>query len=100
MSIESLKKRVQKRYPGCMAMMDHDGEYYIVHNDTSLNEIFMVPGSETESEAWQIISQFVQVEQSINRTHPLKTMISNQKKLQSSERIANRIHNTKNKSYV
>ena len=95
MSIESLKKRVQKRYPGCVAMMDHDSEYYIVHDDVSLHDVFMIPGCETEDEAWRVISQFVQVEQSINRTHPLKAMISERKKLQSLERIANRIHNTK-----
>lgn len=92
MTTESFKKRVQKRYPGANAMMDHDGEYYIVHNDVSLHDIFMVPGSETVAEAWRIISQFVQVEQSINRTHPLKSMISEQKKLQNRERISNRIH--------
>jgi hypothetical protein len=95
MSIESLKKRVQKRYPGCVAMVDYDDEYYIVHDDVSLHDIFMIPGCETEDEAWRVISQFVQVEQSINRTHPLKAMISEHKKLQSLERIANRIHNTK-----
>jgi len=92
MSIESLKKRVQKRYPGCVAMMDHAGEYYIVHADTCLHDVFMIPGCETEDEAWRIISQFVQVEQSINRTHPLKAMISEHKKMQSKERISNRIH--------
>ena len=92
MSIESLKKRVQKRYPGCVAMSDHAGEYYIVHNDTSLHDVFMIPGCETEDEAWSVISQFVQVEQSINRTHPLKAMISEHKKMQSKERISNRIH--------
>jgi hypothetical protein len=95
MSIESLKKRVQKRYPGCIAMMDYDDAYYIVHDDVSLHDIFMIPGCETEDDAWRVISQFVQVEQSINRTHPLKAMISEHKKLQSLERIANRIHNTK-----
>lgn len=95
MSIETLKKRVQKRYPGCVAMSDHDDEYYIVHDDTSLHDVFMIPASGTEDDAWKVISQFVQVEQSINRTHPLKSMISEHKKLQSLERIANRIHNTK-----
>lgn len=92
MTTESFKKRVQKRYPGAVALIDHDGEYYIVHNDISLHDIFMVPGSETTDEAWRIISHFVQVEQSINRTHPLKSMISEQKKLQNRERISNRIH--------
>ena len=92
MQIESLKKRVQKRYPGTVALMDHDGEYYIVHDDVSLHDVFMIPGCETADEAWQIISQFVQVEQSINRTHPLKAMISEHKKLQNRERISNRIH--------
>jgi len=92
MSIESLKKRVQKRYPDCVAMMDHDGNYYIVHNDVNLHDVFMIPGAITEDEAWRIVSQFVQVEQSINRTHPLKAMISEQKKLQNKERISNRIH--------
>lgn len=92
MSIESLKKRVQKRYPGCVAISDYTGEYYIVHNDISLHDVFMIPGCETEDEAWRVISQFVQVEQSINRTHPLKAMISEHKKMQSKERISNRIH--------
>jgi len=92
MNLENLKKRVCKRYPGSIAAMDMDGEYYIVHNDTSLNETFMVPGCDTEIAAWHMISQFVQVEQSINRTHPLKQMISEQKKQQNQERIANRIH--------
>ena len=92
MTTESFKKRVQKRYPGAIAMIDHDGEYYIVHNDISLHEMFMVPGCDTEIAAWHMISQFVRVEQSINRTHPLKQMISDQKKQQNQERIANRIH--------
>jgi len=92
MQIESLKKRVQKRYPGCIAMLDIDGEYYIVHNDVNLHDVFMIPGAETETEAWHVISQFVQVEQSINRTHPLKKMISEHKKLQNKERISIRIH--------
>ena len=92
MSIESLKKRVKKRYPECICMMDSAGEYYIAHRDVSLHEVFMLPSSETELEAWSIISQFVQVEQSINRTHPLKAMISEHKKLQNRERISNRIH--------
>ena len=52
----------------------------------------MIPGAETETEAWHVISQFVQVEQSINRTHPLKKMISEHKKLQNKERISIRIH--------
>jgi hypothetical protein len=92
MTIESLKKRVQKRYPGAIAMIDHDHEYYIVHNDISLHEVFMIPGATTEDEAWSMISQFVQIEQSINRTHPLKAMISEHKKMQNKERISNRIH--------
>lgn len=92
MSIESLKKQVRKRYPGCVCEMDCTGEYYIVHGDVSLHEVFMIPGSDTESEAWRVISQFVQVEQSINRTHPLKAMISEHKKMQNKERISNRIH--------
>lgn len=92
MSIETLKKRVRKRYPECNAIIDQSGEYYIIYNDTSLHEVFMIPGSETEDDAWRVISQFVQVEQSINRTHPLKSMISEHKKMQSKERISNRIH--------
>jgi len=92
MNLESLKKRVCKRYPDSIAMQDMDGDYYIVHNDISLNETFMIPGCNTEIAAWHMISQFVQVEQSINRTHPLKQMISDHKKLQSKERISNRIH--------
>jgi len=34
----------------------------------------------------------MRIHQNMNRTHPLKKMISEQKKLQNRERIANRIH--------
>jgi arginine/lysine/ornithine decarboxylase len=91
MQLASLIKRVQKRYPGSIVMQIHD-EYHIMHEDESLNDIFLLPGFETEYEAWLQISQFVKMEQSINRTHPLKQMISEQKKRESQERIANRIH--------
>ena len=91
MQLASLIKQVQKRYPGSIIMQFHD-EYHVIHNDESLNDIFLLPGFETEYEAWLQISQFVKMEQSINRTHPLKQMISEQKKRESQERIANRIH--------
>ena len=91
MQIASLIKRVQQRYPGSSIMQIH-GEYHVMYADESLNEMFLLPGFETEHEAWIQISQFVKMEQSINRTHPLKQMISEQKKLQSKERISNRIH--------
>ena len=92
MQIASLIKRVQQRYPGSSVMQIH-GEYHVMYADESLNEMFLLPGFETEYEAWLQISQFVKMEQSINRTHPLKQMISEQKKIQNRERIANRIHN-------
>ena len=92
MTIESCKKRVQKRYPGSVAIMDHDGDYYIVHDDISLHDMFMIPGESSADEAWRVISMFVQVEQSINLTNPLKKMITEHKKIQSRERISNRIH--------
>lgn len=91
MQIASLIKRVQQRYPGSNIMQIHE-EYHVMYNDESLNDIFLLPGFETEHEAWLQISQFVKIEQSINRTHPLKQMISEQKKRESQERIANRIH--------
>jgi len=91
MQIASLIKRVQKRYPGSIISKIHD-EYHVMYADESLNEMFLLPGFESEFEAWSQISQFVKVEQSINRTHPLKQMISEQKKRESQERIANRMH--------
>ena len=94
MQLASLIKRVQQRYPDSTCMQIHN-EYHVMYNDESLNDTFLLPGFETEQEAWQQISQFVKMEQSINRTHPLKQMISEQKKLQNQERIANRIHNYK-----
>jgi len=94
MQLASLIKRVQQRYPGSLCMQIHD-EYHVMYNNESLNDMFLLPGFDTEHETWQQISQFVKMEQSINRTHPLKQMISEQKKLQNQERIANRIHNYK-----
>jgi hypothetical protein len=91
MQLASLIKRVQKRYPGSNIMQIYD-EYHVMHNDESLNDTFLLPGFESEHEAWLQISQFVKMEQSINRTHPLKQMISEHKKRESQERIANRIH--------
>ena len=85
-----LKTRVRKRYPGAKCMQYHYG-YFISWQGENLNEIFLMNDCETEIEAWQQASITAKHEQHINRTHPLKQMLSAEKKLENKERITKRI---------
>lgn len=92
MTIQSIIKRVQIYYPGADTAMSVSGKYFIEHDNQNLNDIFLFDDCNSIDEAWQLAWETMRINQNMNRTHPLKKMISEQKKLQNRERIANRIH--------
>ena len=92
MTIQSIIKRVQAYYPGAVVSMSVSGKYFIEHDDQNLNDIFLFEDCDTIDDAWQLAWETMRINRNMNRTHPLKKMISEQKKLQNRERIANRIH--------
>jgi predicted small metal-binding protein len=89
--IDKLKKRVRKRYPGSYCVQDSLGEYYITWNETNLNETFLLDNTSTEIKAWEQASITAKHEQHINRTHPLKALMSQEQKNLNKERITKRI---------
>jgi len=92
MTLQSIIKRVQIYYPGAVVSMSVSGKYFIEHDDQNLNDIFLFEDCDTIDDAWQLAWETMRINRNMNRTHPLKKMISEQKKLQNRERIANRIH--------
>ena len=92
MTLQSIIKRVQTYYPGAVVSMSVSGKYFIEHDDQNLNDIFLFEDCDTINDAWQLAWETMRINRNMNRTHPLKKMISEQKKLQNRERIANRIH--------
>ena len=89
--IEKLQKRVRKRYPGSVCMQDSEGQYYIEWNEENLNDTFLLENTDTELLAWEQASITAKHEQHINRTHPMKKLISEEQKNQNKERITRRI---------
>ncbi len=89
--IEKIQNRVRKRYPGSICIQDSFGQYYIQWNEENLNDTFLLSNTDTELSAWQQASITAKHEQHINRTHPLKQMMSEEKKQQNKERINTRI---------
>ena len=89
--IEKLQKRVRKRYPGSVCVQDHFGEYYIEWQSENLNDTFLMENTSSEIEAWKQASITAKHEQHINRTHPLKKLMSQEQKNQNKERITKRI---------
>ena len=92
MTIQSIINRVQTYYPGAVVSMSVSGKYFIEHDDQNLNDTFLFEDCDTIDDAWQLAWETMRINRNMNRTHPLKKMISEQKKLQNRERIANRIH--------
>jgi hypothetical protein len=91
-SIDSIQKHVNKYYPGAMLNMSPKGQYYVGWHDQNLNDIFLFDDCDTIEEAWNNALLTMRTERNMNRTHPLKKMMSDEKKMQNKERIANRIH--------
>ena len=89
--IEKLQKRVRKRYPGSICMQDSEGQYYIEWNQENLNDTFLLENTDTELLAWEQASITAKHEQHINRTHPMKKLISEEQKNHNKERITRRI---------
>lgn len=71
-SIEKMKRRVHKRYPG--AYVVNNNGWYVCWNGKNLNEIFLLDNAATEEEAWQQATITANHQQYINRTHPLKSI--------------------------
>ena len=92
MTIQSIINRVQTYYPGAGVSMSVSGKYFIEHEDQNLNDTFLFDDCDTIEDAWMRLWETMRIQRNMNRTHPLKKMISEQKKLQNRERIANRIH--------
>jgi hypothetical protein len=92
MTLQSIIKRVQTYYPGAVVSMSVSGKYFIEHDEQNLNDVFLFEDCDTIDDAWQLAWETMRINRNMNRTHPLKKMISEQKKLQNRERIANRIH--------
>lgn len=90
--LESIKKRVQKQYPGAFISVSASGRYFIEWNEQNLNDIFLYDDCDSPEAAWNTALLTVQTERNLNRTHPLKSLISAERKQQNKERIANRIH--------
>ena len=91
MNLESIKKRVQQYFPGSMAIESITGKYHIEHDDCNLNDIFLFDDCDSIEDAWKLAWESTKIYQNINRTHPLKKLISQDIKLKNSERITNRI---------
>ena len=89
--IDKLKKRVRKRYPGSRCVQDSYGQYYVEWNSENLNDIFLLDNALTEIKAWEQASITAKHEQHINRTHPMKKLVSEEQKHQNKERITRRI---------
>ena len=89
--LEKLQNRVKKRYPGSFCSTNPFGEYYIDWNGSNLNNTFLLDDCETEIEAWRQASITAKHEQHINRTHPMKQWMNEEKKNQNKERITKRI---------
>ena len=89
--LEKLQNRVRKRYPGSYCVQDSSGDYYIEWKSENLNDTFLMENSSSELEAWKQAVITAKHEQHINRTHPLKALMSQEQKNQNKERITRRI---------
>jgi hypothetical protein len=90
--LESIQKHVQKQYPGAALSVSPIGQYYVEWDDQNLNDIFLLEDCDSIEDAWNNALLTVRTERNMNRTHPLKKMMSEERKQQNKERIANRIH--------
>lgn len=90
--LETIQKQVKKQYPGAMLSVSPTGHYFIEWEEQNLNDVFLLDDCDTIEEAWNNALLTARTERNMNRTHPLKKMMSDEKKMQNKERIANRIH--------
>lgn len=76
-TIEKLKRRVQKQYPGAFLKEIKKGKYTIMQETDNLTVIDLlaesfIPAASNVIQAWENAALTVRVNQNINRTHPLK----------------------------
>jgi len=99
---ETLQKQTSKRFPGCRAVTDEYGKWYIMDQDgEDTFEEFFMPHTETEREAWEQGKRTAQIIQNFNRSNPLKALDGGFSKLvdtddeEKSNRIKKRKRNSK-----
>jgi hypothetical protein len=70
---ETLIKNTNKRFPGCKAVTDEYGLWYIIdmYGEDTFEE-FMIPHQESERLAWEAGKLTAQTIQNFNRSHPLR----------------------------
>ena len=93
--LETIQKQVKKQYPGAMLSVSPSGLYFVEWEEQNLNDVFLLDDCDTIEEAWNNALLTARTVRNMNRTHPLKKMMSEERKHQNKERIANRIHRQK-----
>jgi hypothetical protein len=70
---ETLIRNTNKRFPGCRAVTDEYGLWYIMdmHGSDTFEE-FMIPHTDSERKAWEYGKLTAQTIQNFNRAHPLR----------------------------
>jgi hypothetical protein len=70
--LETLQKKVKKRFPNAKLVKDEYGLYYIMNDGENIYDEFFMPNVSTEREAWEQGWTVTRTVQNFNRTHPLK----------------------------
>jgi len=81
---KSFKRKVLKRYPNARTRISEDKKFFISDGEGSvIGKDFMIPPQTTVMGAWYWASRTVQLQQNLDRTHPLRTgMTFDEKKFQ------------------
>ena len=70
---QSLKRKVQKKYPKATTQMNSSGEYYVSDGvGSTIGSDFMIPPQPSVQMAWYWANECVKLEQNLKRTHPMK----------------------------
>jgi len=71
---KSFKRKVLKKYPQAKTQMNSSGEFYISDGfGSKVGDEFMIPPQKDVAMAWYWASRTVQLEQNLNRTHPMRS---------------------------
>lgn len=81
---KAFKRKVLKKYPNAKTQVTSNKEFYISDGEGSVvGESFMIPPQKTVKLAWYWASRTVQLQQNLDRTHPMRTGMSfDEKKFQ------------------
>ena len=70
---KSFQRKVRKKYPNAKVQMNSSGMFYISSGiGTVVGEELFIPPQSKVYDAWYWASRSCQIEQHLNRTHPLK----------------------------